>query len=203
MEIFIDSQPLANVGLQMDNLEQVLEAVVNRHLPSDRTVTEILINGQTYSESRPRDAANIGYGDIDRLDILTIETADLAKLMLNTGPGNLESLRLAATKVSEMFRVDDPEEANSQFFIFLEALQDFFLFLSQVLEAMAMPLSELEAEGLSATAKLNELSELLSDIRDRQDEQDWVLLADLLEYELAPLLDDWATILVETRKVIH
>ncbi len=203
MEIYIDSQRLDDQAVTGENLEQILAEIVASHLPGDRTVTEVLIDGRTYSEESPRDAVNMPSSGIGRLDIMTIPTADLARVMLDAGPGHLDALSEAAVKIAEMFRISDEAEANGQYLVFLQTLQDFFAFLSQVLEAMAVPLARLEVEGLSAMAMLKELSELLSEMSDRQDEQDWVLLADLLEYELAPLLGNWKSILARVKGAVH
>lgn len=41
------------------------------------------------------------------------------------------------------------------------------------------------------TRKAEKLAELLSEMSDVLENEDWILLADLLEYEFLPLCDEW------------
>ncbi len=203
MEVYLDARRLDEVSLDGRNLEELLGEIMTAHLAEDRAITEVRVNGATYSEETPGTATSVARGEIGRLDVITAPTTHLAQVLLNTGPDHLETMTEAARKVAEEFRIGDEAEANEQYLLFLQALQDFFAFLGCSLEAVSVPLAHLEIDGLSAPSKIRELTRLLTEMVDRQQEQDWILLADLLEYELAPLLEDWRTLLIQVKKVAN
>ncbi|MBW1711984.1 MAG: hypothetical protein JRJ59_02390, partial [Deltaproteobacteria bacterium] len=132
--------------------------IMASHLPAGRVLSEVLVDGQTYNEETPRAAAGLAREAIERLDLITIPSASLADAMLDSGPGHLETLVEAAAKLADEFRLSDEAEANEKYLIFLQAMQDFFSFLGQALDALAISLAHLEVKGLSASAKLKDLT---------------------------------------------
>jgi len=201
MEVYLDTQQLEEAALGGGNLEEILSEIMNAHLPVDRTITEVKIDGETYSETAPRDAAGVSRESIGRLDVLTVPLKRVAEVLLQVAPAHLETLKDGALEVADELRIGDEAEANGRYLLFLEALQDFFHFLGQATGVLATSLAHLEAEGLSASEKLRSLTSVLTDMVARQEDQDWILLADLLEYELAPILEDWKTILGRVKTV--
>ena len=203
MEVYLDEQQMDALSVKGNNLEEILSDIMASHLSDERIVSEVRINGETYSEPSPHAALTVSRTGIQRLDLLTVPLEQLAQILLDTGPGHLDILAEAAVRVAGEFRIGDEAEANDHFSVFLQALQDFFAFLGQVLTVMTIPLAHLETEGLSAPVKLRELSQALTEINRRQEDEDWILLADCMEYELAPLLRDWQKILRQVRRVAH
>lgn len=203
MEVYLDTQPVDELTIDGANLEDMLVDIMSSHIPQGRILSEVLIDGRTYNEEMPSDAAEVDRTGIARLDLVTVPAADLAKILVESGPEHLAVISEAARKLADDFRLADEAEANEKFTVFIQTLQDFFAFLGQTLDVLAIPLAELETDGLSATTKLQELTRILTEISVHQEDCDWILLADLLEYELEPVLRDWQTILAKVKTVVH
>jgi len=203
MEIYLDTRPLEEMAINGGNLEDILVDIMSFHIPPDRVLSEVRVDGRTYSETQPQDAAFLERRAISRLDLVTVPAAALAEVLLDSGPDHLRVLIEAATRMADEFRLNEEAEANEKFVIFLQAMQDFFSFLGQALDVLAIPMARVEVEGLSAQERLQALTDVLTAMSDRQDEYDWILLADTIEYQLVPVLKDWLVILTRIRETAH
>ncbi len=203
MEIYIDARKLNNPSVNSANLGDLLLDIMAGHLPSGRVLSEVLVNGKTYNESYPDEALGVDLNSVSRLDLVTVPSTTMAQVLINQGPAHLDVLSEAALKLADEFRLSDEAEANEKFLLFLQAMQDFFSFLGQALDILAISLAHLEMEGLSASNKLRELTRILTEMSDRQEEYDWILLADTMEYDLVPVLNDWKNILDRLKSVAN
>ena len=203
MEVYLDTRPLEEMAINGGNLEDMLVDIMSFHIPPDRVLSEVKVDGLTYSEKKSQDAAFLERRAINRLDLVTIPAAALAEVLLDSGPGHLRVLIEAASKMADEFRLNDEAEANEKFVVFLQAMQDFFSFLGQALDVLAIPMSRVNVEGLSAQERLQALTDVLTAMSQRQDEGDWILLADTIEYELMPVLNDWLVILTRVKGAAH
>lgn len=203
MEVLLDNKNLSPINLQGHNLEEILGEIMNLHVPEDRIINEVVLNGRMYSEQVPREAAGVDRDAIGILEVQTIPSVDLAHALVKTGPGYMDTLVQAAGLVAEQFRIGDEADANEQLSTFVQTLQDLFSMVDQALEILAISLDRFEVDGVSASAKVKELNQLLQEMISRQEDRDWILLADLLEYELADLLGDWKKILAQVGRLAN
>ena len=203
MEIYIDARKVDNTALSSGNLGDLLLDIMSGHLPTGRVLSEVLVDGATYSETYPDEVMGVDLSTINRLDLVTVPSTAMAQVLINQGPAHLDVLSEAAQKLADEFRLNDEAEANEKFLLFLQAMQDFFSFLGQALDILAISLAHLEMEGLSASGKLQELTRILTEMSERQEEYDWILLADTMEYDLVPVLNDWKDILHRLKSVAN
>ncbi len=152
------------------------------------------LNGEVYSEEKPHDAVRITLSDIKALEIDTIATDEIAWRFLDSGVEQMDMIIQGAQKISELFRIADETEANEQYADFLETLR---LFLQMIVEVKAILSLDLAStfKGGTVEDRLQRLSEMMDRMLHVQEEEDWFMLADLLEYELIPLLEEWKSIL--------
>ena len=201
MEIYLDANKMDHPLADVNNLGELLVDIMSGHIPSGRILSEVMVNGTTYHESFPNEVMGVDLETINRLDLVTVPSTALAQILIKQGPDHLDVLVEAALKLADEFRLNDEAEANEKFLLFLQAMQDFFSFLGQALDIMAISLAHLETEGFSASEKLKDLTRILTDMSSRQEEYDWILLADTMEYELVPVLKDWKNILTRVKYV--
>ena len=60
---------------------------------------------------------------------------------------------------------------------------------------LRLDFQNIKNSGKSIDEKVRTLEMLFDKMMDAQKEKDWILLADLLEFELPPLLNEWGEIL--------
>jgi hypothetical protein len=66
-----------------------------------------------------------------------------------------------------------------------------------------VPWEKLEIKGMDIETYYTRLIKLIDEMLDVQEDEDWILLADLIEYELAPIMNKWKEFLMEAKKEIN
>jgi Mg2+ and Co2+ transporter CorA len=177
------------------NLEDVLSEIVRDQDRQDRVVWTVRLNGENYSEATPHDARKIRVEDIQSLEINTMGKTEISQEFLQNGGKMLEILNQSAKEISGLFRKADEKEANKRYLEFIESYQDLFQMLRHTRDAMNLDFGDIMIHGASVNDKLEALQRLFDQMIHAQEGRDWVMLADLLEYELASLLKEWEEIL--------
>ena len=195
MEISLDRKRLELEGSQSANLEEILMKVISEHVQPGKIITGVKLNGTGYSERNPHDAASVPLKDIKTLEIDTMSAEEMAKHFFTNGEKYLDLLIKGAEKISELFRVADETEANEHYVEYLENLRLFLQMIAQCTEVLHVDLSAIPFQKATVKEEVQKLSGMMDQMLKVQEDEDWVMLADLLEYELIPLLKGWNEIL--------
>jgi len=185
MKILIDGAQMT-LSHSFSNLEEILQEILENQINQERTVWTVRLNGESYSEEKPHDTRQIKTGDIHTLEIGTMDKIEISRSFLENSGLMMDNLCECLEKISGLFRMAGEKEANTHFIRFLESYQDLIHMLRQCEEILKLDLQE----------KLVPLEKLFDAIIVTQEKEDWFMLADLLEYELVPLLKEmphWET----------
>jgi hypothetical protein len=194
MEISVDRQHIELAGAQSDNLEEILMKVMSEHVQPGKIITAVTLNGTGYSEKNPHDAAGVPLQDIKTLEIATMSAEEMARHFFTNGCKYLDLLIKGAEKISELFRVTDETEANEHYAEYLENLRLFLQMIAQCTQVLHLDLSAIPFQKATVKDEVQKLSGVMDQMLKVQESEDWVMLADLLEYELIPLLRGWESI---------
>lgn len=200
MEVLVDGKALSG-DFAGENLLELLQAISDEHLGDDLAIRELLINGDPYEENVHGAPDSVMLTGIQRLEIETISSRDLALGFLESYQPVLDTLAQATEKVAELFRVGDEQQANEEYLQFLEALELLLESMQRVTEALNLDMENVTYDGVSARERLDRLSELTGEMLAAQEEDDWVLLADLLQYDLKPEFEAWSLLMDQMRKM--
>ncbi|MDL2210514.1 hypothetical protein LJC26_06895 [Desulfovibrio sp. OttesenSCG-928-O18] len=171
------------------NLEEILVKVMEEEVVADHIVTDVYVNQEAFSEIYPHHAEDIEIDEIESVEVRTVSlnemAGDVAKELFTV----IKIMQGGARSVAGNLRQADIAEG-------LEVLQDLldvtrhFLGTISVLH-QRFPLHN--TESLDETTA--SLDRLLTEMCEVMTDQDWLLLADLLEYEFLPACDDWDQVL--------
>ena len=189
MIISIDGNPVEEGKIEGGNLEDILAELQQDHLPYNRLVGEVLLNGQSYSEDLPHAAVEIARSDITSLELVTLTPEEIALHFISNGSHFLEAMLNSLPEISEMFRLGDEAEANEHYLRFLESLHLLVNMLEKVNGVMDIHFDLSSGDHGSMDDRLEKLAQVLSQLARIQEETDWIYLADILEYELTPELE--------------
>jgi len=198
MRVILNGKPL-NQEPAGANLVEILRDLQERWLGPDHQLREVLINGRPYSEERDGGPVDITRESIQELEVLSISASEVAIHFLGNAQGFLSTMIQSTTKVAELFRVSDEQEANEQYLELLNSLQLFLQTLDQSRQALDLDFGQAREQGVSAAQRVERLSTLVEDLLQAQEQEDWVLLADVLEYDLRPELEAWDRLLSPLR----
>jgi hypothetical protein len=196
MLVTINEQNVPVDFSHLHNLEDILTEINERFIPSGQQLYQVHVNGEFFSERYPRESRYVELGEIARLEVRTVSDADMARFILNDAVRQGETLLKAIGQSASLFRVGSDEEANHYFAQVLEALR--WLLQTGEGACQVLNLNLVDASpgrNIPVARYLSDLQDLLEEMQEIAEEEDYVMLADLLEYELSPMVQEWQKIL--------
>jgi hypothetical protein len=176
---------------QFHNLEEILLRIMETDELEGRVVTDVFVNNESFSEIYPHQAEDIESEEIKSVEIRSVPVMDMAlDITLEMGKV-IKLMDHGARRVAELFRQADDAEA-------LEVYQD----LMDVTRDFLKMIGVLRSEAIKKTdaafdAAADEISNLFSEMVEVLENEDWILLADLLEYEFVPAMGRFKTVIGE------
>jgi hypothetical protein len=188
-----------DTGLEIqsfENLEQILlEMRSGKHFDG-RVIINVLVNKESFSEIYPHQAEDVECSDIESIDIVTMPTGEMAVSITRELYKVVAIMDSGARRVAELFRKADDNEA-------LEVYQDLIDVTRDFLGMVSVLRGEFNLKDTpSFTEATEELSSLFSEMLEVMENEDWILLADLLEYEFIPAVERWKKIVAQLREDI-
>lgn len=196
MQITINEQQIPVDFSHLRCLEDVLVELHDRYLPAGQQMFQVRVNGEFFSERYPRESRYLELKDIATLDLRTISDEDMAKVILLEASQQAQILCRGIEQSARLFRVSPEDEANHHFAQVLEALR--WLLQTGDLAARVLQVNLVEAShpgGGGISPYLQSLQQLLEEMVEISENRDYILLADLMEYELHPMVQEWQRIL--------
>lgn len=179
------------------NLEELLVKVMEDGALDNRVVTDVLVNNETFSEVYPHQAEDIGASDISRVEIVSVPVSEMAVNITRELYKVVNLMFEGARHVADLFRQADDGEA-------LELFQDLLDVTRNFLGMVGVLRDEFSAEEHEVINNaMEELSGLFSEMLEVTDNSDWILLADLLEYEFIPAVERWKKVIAQLREDIR
>ena len=176
-----------------ETLGDLLSHIEKVGVGQGNVVRSIKIDGQ---ESSP-DSSEAQRTQISEIATLELEISTLAD-MINKNIENADAylIRLipGIEKSVELFRIGNEQEANKFFVKIVDGIDWFSQVLDIILTAKEIS-PETVFEGKSIQDRRTSLVGLTQQMVDANKNQDWVLLADLLEYEILPYYQEWSNLL--------
>ena len=120
---------------------------------------------------------------------------DLVATNFSNAQGYLEKLIPGFDQAADLFRMGNEQEANKYYIQILDGM-DWFSEVTNIVMSSKGEGSEPEDTFRLRQAKL---TELMGQMLEANKNQDWVLLADILEYEMTPFYKEWQTILTKLK----
>ncbi|MCD4651094.1 MAG: hypothetical protein K8S56_04820 [Candidatus Cloacimonetes bacterium] len=124
-------------------------------------------------------------------DLLELTTESAVALGLRVFQNTKEDFLMILKELgncAEMFRVENEADANATFARSITNLRTFFDILQQSHHLQGIKVEELTIEDVSAEIFMSDFGKKLSDLIDIQQNKDWIMLADVIEYEMLPML---------------
>ena len=194
MEVWLDQKQFS-AALDGGNLQDILNDLMNNHLGGQRTLREVKVNGAFYEQAAMGQPTDVYRADILLLEVETQDTIDVAMHFMNNAQHYLRTIAVSSEKVAELFRISDEREANEHYLRTLDSLQLFMQVLSTSRDALNLDFSRSLPDGTWPEMHLERMLSLVKEMLEAQEEEDWVLLADLLQYDLVETLHQWQDII--------
>ncbi len=171
------------------NLEEVLIKLMEEEGLSHRIVTDVLVDDEAFSELYPHQAEDIDSKSFSRLEVRTITVEEMAISVVEELPKVVDIIANGGRRVASLLRQAEIAEG-------LEVLQDVIAVSRELLATLDILYRQYSGGESEPLGRLVEtLGVLLDEIGDVMANEDWMLVADLLEYEYIPACEGWRGII--------
>ena len=169
------------------NLEEALTALMQEDGMRNRVVTDVLVNNEAFSEIYPHQAEDMSCDEISSLELRSVPANQMAVEISAEMEKVARMMASGAKNVARLFRDAADTEALELFQDLLDVTRDFMN------TCMTLRSSYLDGPNPEFDSLTEKFSDLLSEMGDVMENEDWILLSDLLEYEFQPICDEWRT----------
>jgi hypothetical protein len=155
----------------------------------DRTVvTGVRFSGVEHPTFREAESLTAALSTLGSIDVDLSTRGELVEFARRTAAGSLDALVDSARHTADAFRLHDLPTAHS-------GLAD-FVTTFQLLTALTAEVSQLTPGSADAGTDIVErLNTSLGALVDFDVNEDWISVADVLEYEIADLLPEWGAVI--------
>ncbi|MDR2727105.1 MAG: hypothetical protein LBC10_03835 [Deltaproteobacteria bacterium] len=195
--IIIDGRESALHINNFANLEELLVSASADSGLTNRIVTDVLINNESFSELYPHQAEDIASNELQSVEIRSVPYDEMAVNIIGELHKVTDLMGNGSRCVAALFRQADDDEALEMLQDLLEVTRDFMGMIGVLRNNFAV---SADAEFMT---RVEQVSSLLTEMTDVLENEDWILLADLLEYEFVPACDSWKQIIQTLRETIH
>lgn len=187
--IVIDGRESSLAISNFANLEEVLIKLMEEENLEQRIVTDVFVDDEAFSELYPHQAEDIDSQSFSRLELRTISFEQMASDVVTELPKVIDIMANGSRRVAQLLRLSELSEG-------LEVLQDIIAVTREMLNTIHILRSQFSSGVSRDIDALGEvLGTLLGEIGDVMDAEDWMLVADLLEYEYLPACEGWRGII--------
>ena len=184
--IHIDDQPAT---LPATSMRELLAAVSESLAPSGRVVVEVKVDGESITgpaldDDQPTDQAS-------DIRVYSAKPSDLVVGILEEVRSGLAAASEMQQKAADHLQQDEPAQAmdlvKESINAWLQAQQA----VGQSAQLLQLDLQAIQVEGQSVIERMNELIASLNELKDIVVANDFVALADALQYEWPDITDRW------------
>ena len=197
MKLYVDgnlTDSVSNVGSMHDIL---YAGDIKRFIPEGRVIKNIIINGTRYDDLMLNVDKSKAFklGNTDEIKITTMSQLELLNGSIEAAIAFLNEFKAGIIKTTDEIRWGNSAGGFKNFSEYLKGLTTFIQIMEKISEFLKINYDSLVYGGKSVQSYFNDLEKILASVLSTQVEQDYVLLADIVEFELKPNIEIWENIL--------
>jgi hypothetical protein len=201
--ILLDKRPLtAPPYLTADSTLGDVLKWARTQLPEGRILVQITRDGTVLEGPALSQARRDPFGD-STLTLMSGDRKDLSLTMLGKLAALIEWLSPQHKDVAGLFERGDTQTALDRLAGILSAWQQIQAAYGNLAKMLDLSLNELPVHELNGEAVLHEFCRQLGEIQTALTNQDFVLLADILQYEMDGAIANWMALLEATLGVVE
>ena len=192
MKVSINGVKQEEPGFEGDNLGQIIDSIVKQ--TPGFYIRRIWLDEQ---ECPPYDIETLkkNPSDIQSLEVELASLEDLVTTNLANALDYLQKLIPGFEKAADLFRMGNEQEANKYYLQILDGIDWFTQVINMIMSPAGGKVVPPGSENENLEARQEKLTDLMNQMLEANKNHDWVLLADVLEYEMVPFYKDWEKIL--------
>jgi hypothetical protein len=178
------------------NLEEILVRLMHDGAMENRVVTDVFVNKESFSEIYPHQAEDIESSEIDSVEIVTVPVSEMAVNITRELYKVVTLMDHGARHVAELFRRAEDGEALEFYQDLLDVIRNFMSMISVLRNEFSLKRHQVFNDATE------EMSSLFTEMLEVVENEDWILLSDLLEYEFIPAVERFKKVIAQLREDI-
>jgi len=159
-----------------------------------RVISTISINNELMKDGKHLELLENSISTIDSINIVTVERLKLIEDNIEGVDDHINKLSENIDICAERFRQGNEIEANNYFAAVVEGIRWFNYSIDLMISFLQIDSEKIMFEGKKLKSYIDGITPVVDSIADSQEKQDWIMLADQLEYELLPQIKNWKKI---------
>lgn len=200
MIITLNSNPLDISGIDDNvNVLELVNLVEDSLKGSGATVMRVVLDGKEYSAEDTEKLENLKLIDYEKADVISETAADVIQDAFCDSPDILIHLEEVAKNISSELRLGKIKEAMEKYLELVNGLEWFITIINGADIAFAKKMADSSYE--------NERQELISKVKEQisaaeaaQESEDWVGVADIVEYEFCEIFNNGRNFIAKLMK---
>jgi hypothetical protein len=205
-KLYLNNQEVASPPPGISSLDQMIKHVEENLLPPDTVIKLVSLDGSPIDASTSHDDPSLLLGDLSRREKIEIFTCTLKEIALDSireARSYLERAETLTPSIASSFR-DFP---GPETFEALKQLYDGFYWLSLLLDRLESvfkidPDTTL-INGTSVRDHHQRFAAILKQLVSAQEQEDYILIGDLLEFEVLPIIPVWKSLFADIASVAN
>ena len=200
MQAFLDSQPVSHSLADSEKLETLLAEINRSAAGNGRAVISIHCDGQEIDAQGLVDALAKPLGEFQRIDLATRPAGEVAQAVLAQAAALVQETEQDQPGIVELLSEGNTVRG-------MELLAGSFRLWQQAHEAVlqavrlaSIPLDQVQVQGTPSVDIINGLKGKLEQIKEALQARDYVMLADILQYEIGETLQSWKALINQLRQ---
>lgn len=178
------------------DLENLLLFVKTNEVTAQELVTEVKLDGEVYSEEFAHHAREYPLQRVEKVEIATHTQEGIARHFWDQAPHYLTQLQEGFMSGARLLR--DPEEEKSGYDMLTKGFEALLVFTAHLDNVNKVLNNGDESER--SKAFWERFKSLADQLIESQERQDTIAIADLLEGQMLPFLDEWKGMIREARE---
>jgi len=196
--LFVNNEEVLAPPPCLSSLEQVIKHVEDNLLPPNTIIRQVNLDGQPVDAGNCQADPTLVLGDLTsrkRVEVFTCSVLEIALDSIREAGSYLDRVETLTPSLAMAFRdYPGPETFES-----LRQLYDGFYWMNTLLSRLEtvfkINLDEMEVDGVSLREHHQKFISVLQQLVGAQEQEDFILVADLLEFEIVPMIPVWRSLL--------
>ncbi len=191
MEIFVDNEPYCPRDPAPITVDQLIAQIKPELSHNDRMIVTIACDHIEISEHEIDGVLGREIARYQRLDFTTAAVSELATGAMQAAMTLLSATRTKQTEAIELLSKDRNEEAINALSECITGWVQTHDTVIKTVSLIGLNIDDLTHDGKNVVAILNEVAHHLTQLKECLAGGDYVLLNDLLQYEIVPWFHQW------------
>ena len=189
--------------VQETTFGHVIENLSAKMNDAGKVITRIQMNDQSMVGGKQVEYYMYPLDNVETIEISADDPKRLASEALNTLLEYKKELKRNCERAAELFRLGDDLEANEMYSRLIEGWRWLVKGVDAMCGMLKIDVNSVMSKNMTIQHFQNNLLlPIFDNMFEAQKREDWIALADILEFELSPLHDDWEGFLHQMRKIL-